>query len=207
MFECEAKLVLPVVRGFLLSRVTGPWDSEVGRAEIVVSCVDCSAYSTGDCSLFLRLNFRSKSVTEKNSKSTDIYISGSLVSFSNRSLIGSLIFILRSTMSQTHSTDSDRARRAAHPISQPASTSESSDRSAIALGAISTTLAALQTASGFAPVPALKEAVGLAIILLEGFQVSRNVYVFGSLTQQFSREPRTIKAPTLNSPRMPVDSS
>jgi len=43
------------VRGFLLSLVTGLWDSEVWRAEIVVGCVDCSTYSTGDCSLFLRL--------------------------------------------------------------------------------------------------------------------------------------------------------
>jgi Na+/pantothenate symporter len=76
----------------------------------------------------------------------------------------------------------------------------------MALGAISTTLAALQAASGFAPVPALQEAIGLAIIFLKGVQVSRNVYIFGSLTQQFSREPRTIKAPTLNSPRMLVDS-
>ena len=76
-------------------------------------------------------------------------------------------------MSQTHSTNSVRARPEAHPISQTVSTSESNDRSAIALGAISTTLiAALQAASGFAPVPALQEAVGLAIILLEGFQVS-----------------------------------
>jgi hypothetical protein len=77
----------------------------------------------------------------------------------------------------------------------------------MALGAISTTLAALKVASGFAPVPALQEAIGLAIILLEGIQVGKHVYIFGSLTQQFSREPRTIKAPTLNSPRMPVDSS
>jgi len=74
----------------------------------------------------------------------------------------------------------------------------------MALGAIS---AALQAASGLAPVPALQEAIGLAIIFLEGIQVSRHVYILGSLTQQFSRERRTIKAPMLNSLRMPVDSS
>ena len=66
-----------------------------------------------------------------------------------------------------------------------------------------TTLAALQAASGFAPVPALQEVVGLAIILLKEFQVGRHVYILGSLMQLFSR---TIKVPMLNLPRMPVDS-
>jgi hypothetical protein len=48
----------------------------------------------------------------------------------------------------------------------------------MALGAISMTLAALQAASGFALVPALQEAIGLAIIFLEGVQVSGNVYIY-----------------------------
>jgi hypothetical protein len=92
-------------------------------------------------------------------------------------------------MSQTHHVVSDLARRAAHlartsgavpGTSQPSSNSESSGRSAIALGVVSTTLAALKEASG--PVPALRQATGLAIVCLESVQVSTVLYIFDSQT-------------------------
>jgi hypothetical protein len=68
------------------------------------------------------------------------------------------------------------------------------------------TLTALKAVSGLVPVPALQEATLLAIMFLEGVQVSRSLYILGLLRQQFSREPRTIKALMPNSPRMPANS-
>jgi len=88
-------------------------------------------------------------------------------------------------MSQAHHPVSQQARPAARlagtrgvvPRTSQTS-SEPSDRSALALGVISTTLDALKEASGFAPVPALRHAAGLAIVLLESVQACRNVYIY-----------------------------
>jgi len=92
---------------------------------------------------------------------------------------------------------------------RPSSNSESANRSALALGVVSLTLAALNDASRFAPFPALREATGLAIAFLESTQVSTDTDVFESLTDNssyISRGPETTKLRTPNLPRMRVDS-
>jgi hypothetical protein len=126
----------------------------------------------------------------------------------------------KSNMSRTHHSVSVLARPAARltrswgvvpRTAQPSSTSDSGDRSGLAVGVVSTTLAALKEASGYTPVPALREATGLAIFFLEGVQVSRDAYKFKLLIIRIlvliSREPKTIEPPTPNLARTPVDSS
>jgi hypothetical protein len=92
-------------------------------------------------------------------------------------------------MSQTHRTVPilarlSKSRGVELRTSQPLSSSQSGERSAIALDALSTALNALKEASGLVSVPALREVTCLALVLLEGVQVSRNSHIFQPLTIQ-----------------------
>jgi len=78
------------------------------------------------------------------------------------------------TISVSNRPEARRARALSvvSRTSQPSSNSESADRTALALGVVSTTLAALNDASRFVPFPAFREATGLTIALFESAQVS-----------------------------------
>ena len=121
----------------------------------------------------------------------------------------------QSEMSQTHGAGmASHLAGSAQPTgtsnvelrtSLPSSHSAPGDRCTLALGVVATMLAALKEASGLTPVPALRHATGLAIVVLESVQVRKSL--ISQAIRDFTvlptpRAPKTTRPPIGNSLRM-----